>query len=68
MLGEILSAVLWFALGVIATLCVGLYGVSYFNKDQAGKLFDDDEESNDTIKKTVDVAHKVFGDNSNNSL
>ena len=61
MIGSIISAILWFALGVIATVLVGLFFISFVDDDFIGKETEDKQE---TEREILNKARSIFGDNS----
>ena len=61
MIGSIISAILWFALGVIATVLVGLFFISFVDDEFIGKETEDKQK---TEREIIDKARSIFGDNS----
>jgi len=61
MIGSIISAILWFALGVIATVLVGLFFISFVDDEYIDRETEDKQK---TEREIVDKARSIFGDNS----
>ena len=61
MIGSIISAILWFALGVIATVLFGLFLLSFADDEFIGRETEDKQK---TEREIIDTARSIFGDNS----